>query len=407
MPSSTSNSDHVRRSHPARRPHFPAAPHAPHTAADEFDFARVVPAVPWKAVLATVIALTVAAAIGWEFYARSQGYRPSLNDTPDLWAQTREKVQPNSLVLVGTSRMLFDADLDVLEKAFGQRPVQLALAGSSPYPVLEDLAKDTSFHGTVIVDIVPAMFLAPAGPPMEVSQKALARRRDWNLAQRWSHQLGMLLEEHVAFLKQEDLTLGQLLKRVPIPDRADAAIGPALPPYFFTVDRDRRGRMFEEAAIEGSPLQQRVATGWLPLFTLPPPPKFIPPEQFGAMMGQMIEQRFQDTQQHVAALRARGARVVFVRLPVDPILSEKEEKIVPLAAGWGRLVAENGVPAINFAEHAELSAFKLPEWSHLSAPDSVEFTRRLVPHLRSAIERENQRVARLAAAATGAPTGSP
>ncbi len=408
MPSSTSNSDHVRRSHPARRPHFPSAS-APHTAVDEYDFARVVPTVPWKGVLTAVVALTVAAATGWEVYARSQGYKPSLNDTPDLWAQTRETVQPNSFVLVGTSRMLFDADLDILEKAFGQRPVQLALAGSSPYPVLEDLAKDTSFHGTVIVDIVPAMFLAPAGPPMEVSQKALARRRDWNLAQRWSHQLGMLLEERVAFLKQEDLTLGQLLKRLPIPDRADAAIGPALPPYFFTVDRDRRGRMFEEAAIVGSPLQQRVAHGWLPLFTLPPPPKFIPPEQFGAMMGQMIEQRFKDTQKHVAALRARGARVVFVRMPVDPILIEKEEQIVPLAAGWGRLVAENGVPAINFADHAELSAFKLPEWSHLSAPDSVEFTRRLVPHLRDAIERENQRVAQLnVAATTGAPaSGGP
>jgi hypothetical protein len=407
MPSSTSNSDHVRRSHPARRPHFPAATHAPHAATEEFDFARVVPAAPWKSVLTAVVALTVTAAIGWEFHARSQGYRPSLNDTPDLWAQQREKVQPNSLVLVGTSRMLFDADLDVLEEAFGQRPVQLALAGSSPYPVLEDLAKDPNFHGTVIIDIVPAMFLAPAGtPPMEVSQKALARRRDWNLAQRWSHELGMRLEERIAFLKQEDLTLGQLLKRVPIPDRVDAAIGPALPPYFFTVDSDRRGRMFEEAAIEGSPLQQRVAHGWLPLFTLPPPPKFIPPEKFGAMMGQAIEQRFKDTQKHIAALRARGARVVFVRMPVDPILIEKEEKIVPLAAGWGRLVAENGVPAINFADHAELAAFKLPEWSHLSAPDSVEFTRRLVPHLRSAMERENQRVAQLTAAATGAPTGS-
>jgi hypothetical protein len=354
-------------------------------------------------VLASVLVLTAVAAVGWEFYARSHGYRPSINDTPDLWAEQREKVQPNSLVLVGTSRLLFDTDLDVLERAFGQRPVQLALAGSSPYPVLEDLAKDASFHGTIIVDIVPAMFLAPAGPPMEVSQKALARKRDWNLAQRASHRLGMLLEEHVAFLKQEDLTLGQLLKRLPIPDRADAAIGPPLPPYFYTVDRDRRGRMFEQAAIIGSPLQQRVAHGWLPLFTMPPPPKFIPADKFGAMMGQMIEQRFKDTQKHVAALRARGARVVFVRMPVDPILNEKEEKIVPLAAGWGRLVAENGVPAINFADHPELAAFKLPEWSHLSAPDSVEFTQRLVPHLKSAIERENQRVAKLAAAATGAP----
>ena len=59
--------------------------------------------------------------------------------------------------------------------------------------------------------------------------------------------------------------------------------------------------------------------------------------------------------------------------------------MVPLAAGWGRLVQENGVPAINFADHEELRTLVLPEWSHLSAPDSVEFTKRLVPHLQKAL----------------------
>ena len=356
------------------------------TSNSDFDFARAIPDVPWKTVVAAVALLTLAATAAWELRARTAGYAPSLNDTPDLWAEQRAKVRPDSLVLVGTSRMLFNADLDVLEQAFGRRPVQLALAGSSPFPVLADLAADPGFHGTVILDIVPAMFLAPAGsPPMAVSQKALRRRDEWNHAQKWSHRLGLLLEERVAFLKQEDLTLGQMLKRLPIPNRANAHIGPDLPPYFYTVDRDRRGRMFAQAAVIGSPLQQRVANGWLPLFTLPPPPSFIPVEQFQQMMGQAIEQRFKDTARHVATLRARGAKVMFVRMPVAGPLVQKEEAIVPLAFGWGRLVRENGVPAINFADHPELSSFTLPEWSHLSAPDSVEFTKRLVPHLQRAL----------------------
>ena len=176
-----------------------------------------------------------------------------------------------------------------------------------------------------------------------------------------------------------------MLKRLPIPNRAHAHIGPDLPPYFYTVDRDRRGRMFEQAAVIGSPLQQQVANTWLPLFTLPPPPSFIPVEQFQQMMGRAIEQRFQDTAKHIATLRARGVKVVFVRMPVQGPLVQKEEAIVPLAFGWGRLVQENGVPAINFADHPELSSFTLPEWSHLSAPDSVEFTKRLVPHLQRAL----------------------
>lgn len=357
-----------------------------HAAGNYLEFARVIPDVPWKGVVAATALLTLAATAAWEINARTNGYAPSLNDTPDLWAEQRAKVRPDSLVLVGTSRMLFNADLDVLEQAFGRRPVQLALAGSSPFPVLADLAQDASFRGTLILDIVPAMFLAPAGsPPMAVSQKALRRRDEWNYAQKWSHRLGMELEEHVAFLKQEDLALNQLLKQIPVPDRANAQVGPPLPPYFYTVDRDRRGRMVDQAAIIGSPLQQRVAHGWLPLFTMPPPPSFIPADKFGEMMGRAIEQRFKDTAQHIATLRARGVKVVFVRMPVSGPLVDKEETIVPLAAGWGRLVQENGVPAINFADHPELNSFTLPEWSHLSAPDSVEFTKRLVPHLQRAL----------------------
>ena len=360
-----------------------------HSSTSNSDFERPVPAAPWKRIVVLVAALALAATAGWEFAARAAGYRPSLNDTPDLWAQQRQRVQADSVVLIGTSRMLFDIDLDVLERGLGARPIQLALAGSSPFPVLADLAADENFRGTLIVDIVPAMFLAPPGsPPMEVAQKALRRLHTWNLAQKWSHRLGLRLEEQLAFLKQEDLTLSQLLKRIPIPDRAEAQVGPALPPYFYTVDRDRRGRMFEEAAIVGSPLQQRVAHGWLPLFTAPPPPSYIPLEQFGAMMGRAIEQRFQDTAKHLATLRARGVKIVFVRLPVAAPLIAQEEKLVPLAGGWGRLVRENGVPAINFAEHAELARFECPEWSHLSAPDSVEFTRRLLPHLQAALRGE-------------------
>lgn len=373
MPSSTSNSD--------------------------LEFTRVVPARPWQGIVTSVALLSLAATVAWEFHARTNGYAPSLNDTPDLWAEQRAKVQPDSLVLAGTSRMLFNADLDVLEAAFGRRPVQLALAGSSPYPVLADLAADENFRGTLILDIVPGMFLAPPGsPPMEVAQKALKRRDEWNLSQQWGHRLGMLLEERIAFLKQEDLALKQLLKQLPIPDRANAHIGPALPPYFYTVDRDRRGRMIEQAAIIGSPLQQRVAHGWLPLFTLPPPPSFIPADKFGEMLGRAIEQRFKDTTVQIDRLRARGVKVVFVRMPVSGPLVDKEAAIVPLAAGWGRLVRENGVPAINFEDYPELRSFELPEWSHLSAPDSVEFTKRLVPHLQRALASP------AAVAATPVPT---
>ena len=74
-------------------------------------------------------------------------------------------------------------------------------------------------------------------------------------------------------------------------------------------------------------------------------------------------------------------------MPVTGPLVGMEEKMVPLVAGWGRLVQENGVPAINFADHPDLNAFDCPEWSHLSAADFVEFSKRLVPHLVKALNQ--------------------
>ena len=125
----------------------------------------------------------------------------------------------------------------------------------------------------MLLDIVPAMYLAPGGPPVEASEKALRRFHTWNHAQRWSHRLGVQLESHVAFLKQEDLTLAKLLEKLPIPNRANAMIGPAFPPYFYTLrPRSPSADVFRGGDLAGTPLQQRVANGWLSLFKIPPPP---------------------------------------------------------------------------------------------------------------------------------------
>ena len=162
-------------------------------------------------------------------------------------------------------------------KGWGIAPFNFALVGSCAYPVLENLANDESFHGTVISSLIPLIWLAPPpAPPYQNSLKALKRYHNRNAAQRLSHHLGMFPEEHLAFMRNEDPTLEQLLTRIDIPDRASFHAPPALPPYFQTTARDRRTRMTETAAKPG-PLQDRVKNGWLPLFTPPPPPSYIPP----------------------------------------------------------------------------------------------------------------------------------
>lgn len=349
------------------------------------EFQRPIPDQPWKPMLFTALVLTAVAAIAWEIWARSEGYAPTLNDTSDVWADRREAVRPDSLVIIGDSRSLFDLDIGTLDQGLGQRPVHLGLVGSCAYPVLENLANDETFHGTVIASIVPLMWLAPPpSPPYENALKAIRRFQNRTLSHRASNELAKFLEEHIAFLKQDDLTSAQLLKKIRVPDRAVYHGPPALPPYFATMNRERDMKMFIRAEQPG-PLQERVRQGWLPLFTPPPPPSYVPAEAFAQGMGMAIEARFADTAAAVKKIRARGGKVVFVRFPVTGPLKEIEDKLTPKQGPWARILAETGAPGIYFDEHPELAGFDCPEWSHLSAGDSVQFTKRLVPHLKAAL----------------------
>ena len=350
------------------------------------DYERPIPALPWRGMTVIVVLVVIAAAAAWEFYCRSIGYGPTLNDNEDLWTQARRRVKPESIVIIGDSRAWFDLDLDELQKGLGKRPVQLAAGGSCAYPVLADLANDERFHGTIICSVVPRMFFAPPGsPPMDRSEKAVRRYHTQTLAQRASQYLAMPLEEHVAFLKQEELTLEDLLKRLPIPNRPGALVPPRFPPYFQSEDRERRARMIEQCAQPGE-LQSRIQQIWLPLFTPPPPPTYIPQEVFTEKMKKAKEDRFRDTTAAVAKLRARGGKIVFVRFPLTGELKALEDRITPRSDIWNLLVKRTGTPGIYFEDYPELSSFNCPEWSHLSAGDSVEFTKRLIPHLRSALQ---------------------
>ena len=156
-------------------------------------------------------------------------------------------MKPESVVIIGDSRAWFDLDLDELQKGLGKRPVQLAAPGSCAYPVLADLANDERFHGTIICSILPRLFFAPPGsPPLERSEKTVRRSHTQTLAQRASQSLAIPLEEHVAFLKQQDLTLDELLKR-PANSQSARRTCPAASSTIFPVGRSGTSRPHDRA----------------------------------------------------------------------------------------------------------------------------------------------------------------
>src|SRR2546423_14901054 len=107
--------------------------------------------------------LTILFMIFFEWFWRSRGFPISYNDDESLWANKRAEVYDpidKTTVVIGSSRIKFDLDIPLFEKMTGNKLVQLAMVGSSPKPVLEDLANDENFKGKLIIDITEGPYFS-------------------------------------------------------------------------------------------------------------------------------------------------------------------------------------------------------------------------------------------------------
>lgn len=93
---------------------------------------------------------------GWECYWRMRGWTPTVEGNEEAWILARGRLEPTSTVLTGSSRIQASFQPEVWVEAMGgEWPIQLALNGGSPLPVLEDLAAEPTFRGTVIAELLP------------------------------------------------------------------------------------------------------------------------------------------------------------------------------------------------------------------------------------------------------------
>ncbi len=336
-----------------------------------------VPDRPWTTLGAVALVVSLVVVAGWEAACRSWGYGPSRDDTPEFWAEHRDRAVGDALVVIGSSRVLFDLDLPTLERGMGRRPVQLAVVGSSPRPFFADLAGDESFRGTLIVGVTPNLYFVPGGPLLEKAEKWVKERSARSPSRRASATLYAPLDRRLAFLNPEDLTLGAMLRELPIANREKSAIPPRLPPYIGGLDDDRQLRMSERLARDPA-FQERIKGIWKPLLQAAPP---MAPE----VLAKLRDQHVAESAEWVRRIRSRGGKVVFVRPPSTGWFREFEQQTVPTAGYWGELLAGTEAPGIHFEHHPSLAGFDCPEWSHLTAEDAVRYTEALVPLLKEAL----------------------
>jgi len=313
-----------------------------------------------------VFLLVTAGVIAWELQMRSIGLvAGDLDDSKAHWAVERRKIAAgdyDDVVVIGSSRILFDTNLDVWKEMTGRRPIQLALAGTNPRPFLTDFAANPDFRGLLVVGVTPDIFF---GDWLGIGLFAgvLDYWKDQSPSERFGHQAGLFLSRHLAFL-DSSYTLTALVDQVNLPNRGEI-VRPYLDVWKVWETTDDR-QTFLWRGIEGNEhLREHARLAWGPFDGKP-------------MDEAAIARACKEAADAVKKIRARGGEVVFVRSPSAGLYYENELHSAPRARTWDRLLKETGAFGINFEDYPGMRGLDVPEWSHLSRESAVKFTRAYV-----------------------------
>ncbi len=319
--------------------------------------------------------LCVLSITAWELYWRSQGYFPDLDDDKYLWARTRAKVDnatKDDVVLTGSSRVLFNIQVNKWKELTGIQPIQIANAGATPLPVFHDIVENTDFKGTVIVGVTPGLFFSTTFEQAPPWRRAASRSEFYDnrtYAQRLNYVLSIPLQNSLAFISNDDekwhddINLKALLNTIEWADRNGRANDP--PFYRFQDININRNVRMKNKMLTDTAFANSVKTIW----------KFFmsgdkPPPDKDSTIAFFVEDAKKFT--------ARGGQVILLRNPSDGFFKDLESKGLPRDKFWEELVAKANVPAYHYQDYKSLSAFETVEWSHLSASDADQFTENFV-----------------------------
>jgi hypothetical protein len=342
---------------------------------------RPTPEKPWRALAVLTLAVTAALTAGYEIFWRDKGLEAGdFNNTPALWAEARRSVKPESTVLVGSSRILFGADLDAWEEIARVRPVQLALEGTSPRRFLKDLAEDEAFRGQVFVGVtVPLFFATDGGKRIDVLDYA----REETLAQRADHAMTKQLERHLAFIDEQSRPKRQVAIW-PLPLR-EGMLSRFDPRKLSVADSDRATRLWRRVEVDERYRKEATEQWAIGMNRNAPPPG--PDGKRPQMPDAAINAVIAEVKANVDKIRARGGDVAFLRYPYGGAYTPMEDAGFPRERFWDRLVTETDSVGVSWHDYPALQGFELPEWSHLSASEATRYTKALVPIVYAEIEK--------------------
>src|SRR4051812_37722660 len=319
-----------------------------------------------------VLILVSAAIASWELHLREQGRDISYDDGGSLWSDKRKQVyEPidKATVFIGSSRIKYDLDIPTWQNLTGDHAIQLANVGSSPRPLLDDLAADTNFKGKLVIDVTEFLFFTQAPYVNKTPEENLTYYKKETPAQKFSFAVNHALESKLVLIDKEEYSLNALLASTKIPNRPGVYEFPDFPAEFTPVTFDRQSYMTDELVHNPNKLKQ-VTDVWAMFGKMAAQ---APPITAGA-----VDTIIASVKVACDKIKARGGQVIFVRTPSSGPLRAMEKMAFPREKFWNKLLAVTGCEGIFFEDYREMAHFQCPEFSHLSVPQAVSFTKSLI-----------------------------
>ncbi len=323
-----------------------------------------------KAGILTLV-LVITTLVSWELYLRNKGFETTFYDDPALWTNKRDMVyEPaeKATVFIGSSRIKFDLDIDTWQNMTGDHAIQLACVGSTPIPVLENLANDKNFKGRLIVDVTEGLFFSTTKGNARRPVENLKYFKERTPAQRAGFHINHLLESQFVFLDKEWNSLNARLEDLYIPDRPGVYNFHGFPPDFGRVKFNRQEYLTNKFSSDTT-LQNIVKNIWF---------KFIKASKEPPASGTKMDSILTVVKTAVDKIKARGGQVLFVRTPSSGGFKMGELKFFAREKYWDRLLAFTNCPGIHYADYPAIDHFICPEDSHLSLSDASVFTKNII-----------------------------
>lgn len=323
-----------------------------------------------------MLVVVAAAVTCYEMHLRNSGLDISYDDGPALWSNKRSQIygdKEDQVVFIGSSRIKYDLDIETWNKLTGIEAIQLACVGSTPIPILKDLANDSKFNGRLVIDVTEPIFFSSVPFFFERPTDALKYYHDHTIAQDVSFRLHSALESQLVLLDEENLSLNAQLGIMPyiIPqlhDRPGVFGGPMFPIEFGRATFDRQTYMTDRFVADTAQVGI-VRSIWAGLAKMPMPPP---------MNDAQIAAFIQDIKKNTDKIKARGGEVIFVRTPSSGAFRQMELMGFARPRYWDKLLEITGCPGIHFEDDATTKDFICPEFSHLNLADAKAYTKAFV-----------------------------